>query len=66
MANRARLATARSSAVNGAFFLASILPDFTGISHALRSCFLRPFVHLVLILKEPVGAKNVAARKGDR
>src|SRR5258708_17672399 len=55
-----------SGAVDADFFVTGIVPDFTTVCYAFGPCFLSPFVHLVLILKEPVTAKNVAACKRGR
>src|SRR5712691_4315333 len=49
-----------SGAVDADFFVTGIVPDFTRVCYAFGPCFLSPFVHLVLILKEPVTAKDIA------
>ena len=48
------------------FFVTGIGPNFARICYAFSPCFLSPFVHLVLILKEPVTAKDLAACKRGR
>ncbi len=50
-------------AVNADFFVTGIAPDFTWVCYPFSSCFLSPFVHLVLILKKPITAKDIAACK---
>jgi len=55
-----------SGAVDADFFVTGIIPDFTRVCYAFGPCFLSPFVHLVLILKEPVTAKDIATRKRGR
>ena len=55
-----------SGAVDADFFVTGIVPDFTRVCYAFGPCFLSPFVHLVLILKEPVTAKDVTACERGR
>jgi len=50
-----------SGAVDADFFVTGIVPDFTRVCYAFGPCFLSPFVHLILILKEPITAKDVTA-----
>lgn len=52
-------------AMDADFLIMRIVPDGFGVGDAFSPRFLRPFVHLVLILKEPIGAKNIAAGKGE-
>jgi hypothetical protein len=46
--------------VDADFFLAGIAPDFAWIGDPLGSCFLNPGTHFILVLLEPVAAKDVA------
>jgi len=55
-----------SSPVDADFFVTGIAPNFAGVGYSFSPCFLRPFVHLVLILEESIRAKDVAACKGCR
>ena len=52
-----------SGSVQVDFFLPSITLDFMHVRHALDDGLLNPFVHLVLILIEPITAKDVATSK---
>src|SRR5260221_1279909 len=45
------------------FFLPGIAPDFTRIAHSFKARFLYPLIHFILILKEPVAAKDFPPRK---
>src|SRR5258708_24314971 len=45
------------------FFLPGIAPDFTRIAHSFKARFLYPLIHFILILKEPVAAKDIPPRK---
>jgi hypothetical protein len=45
------------------FFLPGIAPDVTRIAHAFEVRFLYPLIHFILILKEPVAAKDIPPRK---
>ncbi len=45
------------------FFLPGIAPDFARIAHSFEARFLYPLIHFILILKEPVAAKDIPPRK---
>ena len=45
------------------FFLPGIVPDVTWIAHAFAVRFLEPLVKLILVLVEPVTAKDIPPRK---
>jgi hypothetical protein len=46
--------------MNTDFFLASVAPNIAGVRYPLRPCFLNPGTHFVLVLIEPVAAKDLA------
>ena len=48
------------------FFLPGIAPDVAGIAHAFTARFLEPLVQFMLILVEPVAAKDIPPRKRSR
>ena len=48
------------------FFLPGVAPDVTWIAHAFAVRFLEPLVKLILVLVEPVTAKDIAPRKRSR
>lgn len=54
----------RLAAVNANLLLTSIAKDLYRIANALRPHLLRPFAHLVLILKKPVAAKCIGKAPG--
>src|SRR5260370_4916387 len=53
----------RLGSMKSRFFLPGIAPDLTRIAHAFKARFLYPLVHFILILKEPVAAKDIPPRK---
>ena len=48
------------------FFLPGIAPDIARITQALAVRFLEPLVQFILVLVEPVTAKDIAPRKRSR
>ena len=42
------------------FFLPGVTPNIAGVCYPLSLCFLNPGTHFILVLKEPVAAKNLA------
>src|SRR5947199_6992516 len=52
-----------SGTMDADFFITGIVPNFARVCYAFSPCFLSPFVHLVLILEQPVTAKDIVACK---
>ena len=48
------------------FFLPGVAPDVARIAHALAVRFLEPLVKLILVLVEPVAAKDMTPCKRSR
>jgi hypothetical protein len=55
----------RSCSMKSSFFLSGIVLDFARSAHSIDACFLHPLVHFILILIEPVDAKNIPPSKRD-
>ena len=53
----------RSCAMQSRFFLPGIAPDAARILHAFAARFLEPLVQFILVLIEPIAAKDIAPRK---
>src|SRR5712692_2800208 len=53
----------RSCSMKSRFFLPGIAPDVARIAHSFKARFLYPLIHFILILKEPVAAKDIPPRK---
>ena len=46
--------------MNADFFLSSVAPNIAGVRDPLSPCFLNPGTHFILVLIEPVAAKDLA------